>query len=143
VGDGGEEVTGSILTRHAKEYVPGDVLDVDGETMEVTEVTPHGVKVNPHHTFGPGPGRRAHRYRDRKLAAMLKVEARLANQRRQLRLMEQNQDRLIPTSGPGRRRAKAHRNRGLCLASAPYGYCQRPAETGAPFCDAHSIAVTG
>jgi len=84
------------------------------------------------------------RYRDRnRQAALFKVEARLANHRRTLRLLQQNADRLIPTSGPGRRRAKAHRNAGLCMSPLGLGRCPRPAETGEYFCDAHTIAVTG
>ena len=76
------------------------------------------------------------RYRDYRLAELLKGEGRLANQRRKLRLMEQNKDRLIPTSGPERRRAKAHRNAGLCLGPGPTGRCQRPAIEH-DLCDAH------
>jgi hypothetical protein len=113
----------------------GQVLDVSGETMEVTEVTSTGVKVNPHHTFGPGPGRAHPKDRARKLAAMQKIEARLTNQRRRLALLKQNEDRLIPTSGPGRRRRKAHRNAGLCMLTV--ARCPRPVEPGTLFCDAH------
>jgi hypothetical protein len=77
------------------------------------------------------------RYRDYRLAELLRAEGRLANQRRKLRLMQQNQDRLIPTSGAGRRRAKAHRNAGLCLNPGPDGRrCQRPAIEH-DLCDVH------
>ena len=79
-----------------------------------------------------------HRYRDHKLAELLKAEGRVANQRRKLRLLQQNVDRLIPTSGPERRRAKAHRQQGLCLGPGPglSGRCQREAVEGY-LCDAH------
>jgi hypothetical protein len=78
-----------------------------------------------------------HRARDYQLAALFKVEARLANQRRKLRLMEQNKDRLIPTSGPGRRRAKAHRAQGLCLTPVGGRRCPREAVAGSVHCDSH------
>ena len=78
-----------------------------------------------------------HRYRDYKLAAMFKVEARLVNQRRKLRLMEQNEDRLIPTSGAERRRRNAHRNAGMCLLKVGPKICHRTAVDGSLFCDAH------
>lgn len=77
-----------------------------------------------------------HRYRDYRLAELLKAEGRLANQRRKLRTLEANKDRLIPTSGPQRRRAKAHRNAGLCLGPGPAGRCQRPA-IGHDLCEQH------
>lgn len=77
-----------------------------------------------------------HRYRDYRLAELLKAEGRLANQRRKLRIMELNKDRLIPVGGSERRRAKAHRNAGLCLGPGPTGRCQRPASEGY-LCDAH------
>jgi hypothetical protein len=77
------------------------------------------------------------RYRDYRLAGLLKAESRLANLKRRHRVMELNQDRLIPTGGAERRRAKAHRNRGLCLA--PYGEnrCHRDAQQGSYYCDTH------
>lgn len=77
------------------------------------------------------------RYRDYKLAAMFKVEARLVNQRRKLRLMEQNEGRLIPTSGAERRRRKAHRNAGMCMLKVGAKICHRPTLDGTMFCDAH------
>lgn len=82
-----------------------------------------------------------HRYRDYRLAELLKAEGRLSNQRRHLRLLQQNVDRLIPTSGPERRRAKAHRQQGLCLGPGPglSGRCQREAVAGY-LCDAHQPA---
>lgn len=51
-----------------------------------------------------------------------------ANLRRGTDLANTNARRDIPTSGPGRRRAKAHRNRGLCLASENGERCCENAE---------------
>lgn len=43
----------------------------------------------------------------------------------------------IPTSGPGRRRAKTHRNRGLCLEPVGDTRCTETALHGEDYCAAH------
>lgn len=52
-----------------------------------------------------------------------------------------NLERLIPTSGPGRRRAKAHRNAGLCLhPGGGVGLCPKKV-VGHDLCEDHQPAL--
>lgn len=66
---------------------------------------------------------------------MLRESARIDRaKRRALRPAAQTP---IPTSGPGRRRAKAHRNRGLCLEPVGDQRCTGTALYGDDYCAAH------
>lgn len=62
-------------------------------------------------------------------AAMLRAWARTTNVRRLQDSQARNAGRDIPTSGAGRRRAKAHRNRGLCLERVADGRCAAAADS--------------
>lgn len=57
-----------------------------------------------------------------------RLRALRANLRRATSIANTNAHRDIPTTGPGRRRAKAWRNRGLCLATANGTRCTETAE---------------
>lgn len=68
-------------------------------------------------------------------AGMLRAWARTTNTRRMQDSKARNA-RDIPTSGPERRRAKAHRARGLCLERTPGGRCAETAD-GSGRCGRH------
>lgn len=61
-------------------------------------------------------------------AAGQRLRSLRANMRRVQDLANANARRDIPTSGPGRRRAKAHRNRGFCLAAENGKRCGESAD---------------
>ena len=69
-------------------------------------------------------------------AAMLRARARTANVKRMQDSRARNA-RDIPTSGPERRRAKAHRNQGLCLKRTDGGRCTHAA-LNAGRCEQHA-----
>lgn len=69
---------------------------------------------------------------------LLTQAARLHNQRNARERVNRNGVRAIPTSGPGRRRAKRHRQQGLCIALVGVGLlCPDAAATG-EYCDRHA-----
>jgi hypothetical protein len=71
-------------------------------------------------------------------ADMLRAWARTTNVRRMQESRARNA-RDIPTSGPGRRRAKQHRNRGLCLERvAGAKRCRRDAADETGRCGRHA-----
>ena len=63
-------------------------------------------------------------------AAQLAVEGQLRKRQRAREHTANQAGRGIPTSGPGRRRAKAHRNAGLCMEHTAEGLCREHAFTG-------------
>jgi len=128
-------VTGETIYSDGR-YRVGDQIQVGSEIRTVTAVEDGKISTEPADWL-PKRYPDGRRRRDRKLAELFKAEARLSNQRRKLRLMQQNADRLIPTSGPGRRRAKAHRNQGLCLQPFGDGRCPRQAAPGSALCNVH------
>lgn len=78
---------------------------------------------------------------DGEYAGMLRAWARTTNARRLQAGRARNAGRDIPTSGSGRRRAKAHRNRGLCLERGADGRCTYAAVDGTGRCEQHPKRV--
>jgi hypothetical protein len=75
-------------------------------------------------------------------ADMLRAQSRDANAKRMQESRARNA-RDIPTSGPGRRRAKQHRNRGLCLERVAGGKrCAHDAVDGTGRCARHTKQAT-
>jgi len=70
-------------------------------------------------------------------AAMLRSYGRLKNGELAKASKARNQGRDIPTSGQARRRAKAHRNAGLCMKHGADGYCPAPAMIEPDRCAQH------
>ncbi len=71
-------------------------------------------------------------------AALLRDWSRLTNTKRIQASRARNAGRDIPTSGAARRRAKAHRNRGLCLERNSNGRCTHTATGATGRCEQHT-----
>lgn len=68
---------------------------------------------------------------------LLRTWSRNTNMRRAQASRARNAGRDIPTSGTARRRAKQHRNRGLCLGKNGADRCQAPTRHGGTRCWEH------
>jgi hypothetical protein len=71
-------------------------------------------------------------------AGLLRDWSRLSNTKRIQTSRARNAGRDIPTSGAVRRRAKQHRNRGLCLERGADGRCMLAAADGTGRCEHHT-----
>jgi hypothetical protein len=75
---------------------------------------------------------------DGEYAELLRDWSRLTNGKRIQASRARNATRDIPTSGAARRRAKQHRNRGLCLERNASGRCMLAAADGTGRCELHA-----
>ena len=75
---------------------------------------------------------------DGEYAGLLRGWSRLSNGKRIQASRARNVGRDIPTSGAARRRAKQHRNRGLCLERNASGRCTLAAAEGTGRCERHA-----
>ena len=78
---------------------------------------------------------------DGEYALLLRDWSRLSNRKRIQASRDRNADRDIPTSGAARRRAKQHRDRGLCLERRSDGRCRLAAADGTGRCEQHAPKV--